>query len=322
MNEEEQQQSFEDSEHFQQFFNKKTTTTAISYAGQLGILIGLLGAALIIGSLITGIIFITLTHTSLFDLEKTMANPAYANASKIAQLIGSVIIFFVPAFFYARIVNKNPFKQLGFSKQISIKQIFIVIAIAIMGLYLSGALARLNETIPISKSLTAYFKQMEDKYSEQVLIMANMKTIGDYLFSLLVIALIPAIVEETLFRGGLQNILVKWTKSAWIGIVITSIIFSAIHFSYYGFLSRAMLGMVLGFIFYETKNLWLNILMHFINNGVAITGLYFIMKKEKVTKEALNDDTYPIWIGAIALLVIIYLFQLLKKETAKQNLQA
>jgi len=319
---EEQQQNFEDSEHFQQFFNKKTTTTAISYAGQLGILIGLLGVALIIGSLIAGIVFVGLTHTSFFDLEKAMANPAYANASKIAQLIGSIVIFFVPAFFYARIVNKNPFKQLGFNKHISIKQIFIVIAIAFAGLYLSGALARLNEIIPISKNLSTYFKQMEDKYSEQVLIMANMKTIGDYLFSLLVIALAPAIVEETLFRGGLQNILVKWTKSAWVGIIITSIIFSAIHFSYYGFLSRAMLGIVLGFIFYETKSLWLNILMHFINNGIAITGLFFVMKKEKVTKDSLNDDTYPLWIGAVALLIIIYLFQLLKKETAKQNIQA
>lgn len=307
----------EDSQEFQNFFNESKSKPAISYLGQLAILIGLLGVGLIVGSLIAGIVFVAMTHTNLLDLEKAMSNPAYANASKIAQLVGSVVIFFAPAFFYALIVNKKPFQQLGFSKKISAVQAIIVAGIAFTGLFLSGALAHLNEIIPISHKAAAYFKQLEDKYSEQVLIMAQMKTVADYIVSLFVVALVPAIVEETLFRGGLQNILVKWTKNAWVGIIITSVLFSAIHFSYYGFLSRAMLGMVLGFVFYETKNLWLSIFMHFINNGIAITGLYFSMKKEKVTKESLNDDTYPLWIGLIALLIIITLFQLLKKSNCK-----
>ena len=62
-----------------------------------------------------------------------------------------------------------------------------------------------------------------------------MRSPAEFIFSLLVMALFPALFEETLFRGGLQQILVAWFKKPLLAITITSIIFSAVHFSYYGF---------------------------------------------------------------------------------------
>ena len=56
-----------------------------------------------------------------------------------------------------------------------------------------------------------------------------MKTIQDYLISLIMIALLPAIFEEMLFRGALQPIMINITKNAFIGIFLTSFLFSAIH---------------------------------------------------------------------------------------------
>jgi hypothetical protein len=162
---EEQPSIVEDSQEFQQFFNKEKSKPTVSYLGQLGILIGLLGVGVIIGSLIAGIAFAAITHTNLLNLEKAMSNPVYANAAKVAQLIGSIVTFFAPAFFYALIVNKKPFQHLGFTKKISAAQTIIVAGIALAGLFLSGALAHLNEMIPISHKAAAYFKQLEDKYS-------------------------------------------------------------------------------------------------------------------------------------------------------------
>jgi membrane protease YdiL (CAAX protease family) len=299
-------------EAFWERVNKKPT---FSFFSQFAILIGLIGTGVIIGSLITIFMMTSLTHTSLMNIEKAMLDPKNANITKTVQIVGTFFMFFFPVFMYAVIVSNKPFKHIGFNKNISWKQIGIVTIIAVAGLFLSGALAELNTMIPLSKKLATTFKKWEDAYSDQVVAMMQIKGFADYLFSLLTIAIVPAIIEEALFRGGLQQLLVKWSKSPWTGIIITSIIFSAIHISFYGFLSRFMLGMVLGLIFQYTQNLWLNILMHFINNGISVTALYFYSMKGKLTKESMNDDNYPLWVGLIALIVIIGLFKLLIKES-------
>lgn len=103
-------------------------------------------------------------------------------------------------------------------------------------------------------------------------------------------------------------------KSKWTGIIITSILFSAIHFSYFGFLPRVVLGLVLGLIFYYSKNIWLNILLHFLNNALVVTQLYIVGKQGKSIEKAV-DENVPIWWGAFALVVVIILLRSFKKES-------
>jgi membrane protease YdiL (CAAX protease family) len=55
-------------------------------------------------------------------------------------------------------------------------------------------------------------------------------------------AAIPALCEEWLFRGVIQKKLVTTLPKPWMGIVLTAIIFSAIHFQFAGFIPRMFLG--------------------------------------------------------------------------------
>lgn len=297
------------------FWDKINTKPVISNFGQFFILLGLIGTGVVVGSLVTILLIPALTHTSFTDIPKTMLNAKYADVIKTVQIIGTLFMFFLPVLVYAIIVSNTPFKHLGFNKTYSQKQIILVAGVSVAALFLSGALGELNTMIPVSKKWATTFKSWEDTYNDQVIAMMQIKGFGDYIFSMITIAIVPAIIEEALFRGGIQQILVKWIGNPWTGIIITSIIFSAIHVSFYGFLARAMLGIVLGLIFHYTKNLWLNIFMHFINNGISVTALYFYSMKGKVTKEDMSEDTYPLWVGLIALLVVIYLMQQLQKES-------
>src|SRR5205085_7435623 len=121
-----------------------------------------------------------------------------------------------------------------------------------------------------------------------------------YILSLFIIALLPAIFEETFFRGGLQNFLTRWFKSPWVAILLTSIIFSIIHLSYYGFFVRFALGVILGFIFYYSGSLWLSILFHLLFNGLQVTALYAFSQSgsAKVIKDP--EQNFPLWMGIIA----------------------
>lgn len=286
----------------------------IRYSSQVAILAGLIGVSFIIASFAAVGFWSVFTGKSIFTMQEDMANPAFANAARWTQLIAAAIMFFIPAIIYARIVNPNPFQQLGFNSVISGKQFFLVLLIALCGMALSGSLGTLNEMIPISKEWAAKFKNAEDAYNKQVLIIAKMNSFKEYLFAMVVIALAPAIFEEVLFRGALQRLFQHWFKNISVAIVVTSIIFSIVHFSYYGFLARAGLGIILGLIFYYSRNIWLCIWAHFINNGLAVTALYVLGLQGKNPETALKDN-FPIIYGAAALIIIIFLLLTFKKES-------
>lgn len=275
-----------------------------------------MGGAFLIAGILAIAIWMMMVGGNMLDMEKGMLNPANADAVKIIQLASSMVMFLVPAFVFARIVNKEPVKHLGLKTRFNWIQAGLVALIVFAGFYLSGALAELTNYIPISSKAEALFKKWEKAYTDQVMAIANMKTISDYIFTLIVIAVAPAIFEELIFRGALQQLMVKWTRSAWIGIIITSLIFSAIHFSYYGFLSRVALGIVLGFMFHYSKSLWLPILAHLLNNGFAVTMMYVLNKQGKLSK-AVMDERFPIWYGVAALAVIIAIFVVYRNESKK-----
>jgi membrane protease YdiL (CAAX protease family) len=161
--------------------------------------------------------------------------------------------------------------------------------------------------IPIPKSWEIYFKSKEAERAVQEAALININSFGRYVLSMIIIALLPAVFEEFCFRGGIQNILTRWFKGPWIAIILTSIIFSAVHVSYYGFFVRFALGIVLGLVFYYSGSLWLSILFHFLYNGLQVTALYVAtMQGDKSGKEI--EENFPLWAGIIALVFIIFAF--------------
>lgn len=282
---------------------------------QFAILLVLTGVGLVVGSLISIFIAITYLHIPVTALQDALFKPENANLSRAIQFISTLFAMALPALIFARIVNRKPFSFIGFNSAISGKQVFIIIGIVLIGLILSAALSELNAMIPLSKSLETSFKSMEDNYNKEVFALANMKTTQDYIVSLIIIALLPAVFEEMLFRGCLQPVMINITRNAFVGILITSILFSALHGSFYGFLSRLALGLILGYIFYYSKNLWLSVTFHFLNNALGITQMYALSKKGLLTQQAMSDDTLPLYYGLIAVAALYWAFKFFKKES-------
>ena len=285
----------------------------VSYTSGFLILLGSLGVGLFIGSLAAAGIWTAMTGQSVFTMAKDMLNPKYADAMRVMQLVSTLAIFFLPAWVAAKFMSKKPFRFLGFNAYFSLKQVGIAILIMLAALPLVGALSEVNKMIPISPAWTAKFKAMEDSYEEQVKVLSHISGISEYIISLLVMAIAPAIFEETLFRGGLQNFLQRITKNPWLSIGITSVVFSAIHLSFYGFVPRLGLGIILGLLFYYSESLWLPIIAHCFNNSLVVTQIYYLTSKGKPIDDAMNESS-PIWWGAIALVIIVFLFRIYKKN--------
>ena len=294
----------------------------ISFIGQFFILLGLVGAGMVFGGLIGMMLWSKMTGISIIGLdpaalEKTILSPAYRNATIIFQLITTFFMFFVPAQVFAAIVSRKSMVHLGFNSRANIGQVAMVAGIVFAGLFVVAMLGDLTKLIPLPAATEAYYKKLEASYVEQIKAIAVMHNTTDYLVVVGVIALAPAIFEEVLFRGALQQLFVRWFKHAGFAILLTALIFSAVHFSYYGFFARFALGIVLGYIFYYSKNIWLSILAHFLNNAAAVTGLYFITRAGKpLTPEAM-EESYPYWVGILATAALIAGIIIFKKLSAK-----
>jgi membrane protease YdiL (CAAX protease family) len=128
-------------------------------------------------------------------------------------------------------------------------------------------------------------------------------------------ALLPALFEEVFFRGALQNVLVDWWKKPVLAIIVTSIIFSLIHSSIYLFLSRAILGFVLGWMYHRTKNIWINIIAHFLNNALALGMMYAASQSNKTP--TLQDTEFKVdtWLAILAAFALVGLFRMLDRYT-------
>jgi membrane protease YdiL (CAAX protease family) len=286
-----------------------------SASSQLGILMILFGFGYIMGGVVT--IFVAqamLHHVPLKDLGDALKSEQNAGLSRWLQFIGALFSMAIPAFVFARVMNNKPFDYIGFNGAISGKQVFLIIGIMFLALYVSEALATVNEMIPLPSQAEKYFRSLEDDYNKEVMAIANMKSPKDYLISLFIIAFLPAIFEEMLFRGTLQPIMISLSRNAFIGILLTSIFFSAVHLSYYGFLPRLALGIVIGYVFYYSKNLWLSSLTHFLYNAFGVTQMYELSRQGLLTPQAMNDNGVPLYYGLFAAVALFGIFILFKRE--------
>ncbi len=295
-----------------------------SYFGQFGTLIGFIGVGIIVAAIIQAIPILlnpelsnTLIGASKEEIMKKLLVPENATMLRILQFLSTLFMFFLPPVFYAMVCHKKTFTHLGFSKPVNWQQLYFVVLIMFACLPLVSLLGQFTEALPFSEATMNKFKLAEKEYEQQIEAIGRMNNFSDYLLSLFMIAILPSIFEETFFRGGLQNLFSRWFKAPIVAIVITSLIFSAVHFSYIGFLSRVVLGMVLGWMYYRTGNLWLSIIGHVVNNGVGMTVLYLMKLNNPGFKMSDAGGDFPVWVGIIStafLVLLLFRFEKINKH--------
>jgi membrane protease YdiL (CAAX protease family) len=296
--------------------------------GQLGILLVFLGAGFILAAGVQVIIGWQLIPSGLppDKMAEAMVNamllPENVGAARLSQVLGTLFLFFIPAVLWMLVCHgKNKF-WLGFNKHINLGQIILGFVLIFLANVIANPLAELSKSILVNfPRLNAMGMVMEEEFTKQVMALSNLNSWGEFLMAIVIMAFFPALFEEIFFRGAIQNLLVRWWKKPLLAIIVTSLLFSLIHMSVFLFLSRAVLGFVLGLMYERSKNLWVNIIAHFLNNTVAVIQLFWLSThKQKVEVDKLDPDV-PWWGALIALAITIGFFLLFEKVSAKNKTQ-
>ena len=151
----------------------------------------------------------------------------------------------------------------------------------------------LNQQLP----LPSWATQMETAAEEMIKGILVMESPAELLFNILVVGVLPAIGEELLFRGVVQQQLQRAFNRPVLAIWLTALVFSAIHMQFAGFIPRMVLGAVLGYLFYWSKSLWVPILAHFVTNSMQVVAQY--VSGGKLTQMELDKPESANWIAGI-----------------------
>lgn len=241
---------------------------------------------------------------------------------KWLQLLQTIGTFMLPPIFCAWLWSDDhrPFVWLRMNRGLSWQTALLVIIIMVCAIPGINLLADMNSRIHLPEclaSLEQTLRAQEDAaaaLTERFLQADNLATM---LLNVGLLALLPAFAEELSFRGTLQQIITNGQRpkaNSHLAIWLTAFVFSAIHFQFYGFVPRMLMGAMFGYVFVWTGSLWAPILMHFTNNGVAVVS-YYLMGDAKMGETW--ADTVGIgpmwWLGVLSIVVVVGLLYRLRR---------
>jgi len=168
--------------------------------------------------------------------------------------------------------------------------------------------------------IETWMKNAEEQAGELTEAFLKVETVGGLLFNIFMIAFLPAIGEELLFRGVIQRIFTRWTQNVHWGIWISAILFSALHMQFYGFIPRMLLGVLFGYLLVWSGSMWLPIIAHFINNGVAVVIMYLVDKELLNPElEVIGSTSDSYYLAAVSLVLVIAFMIMIKRQNSEVN---
>jgi uncharacterized protein len=209
-------------------------------------------------------------------------------AIKLLQIIGALGTFVFSSLLISFFYTGSWVGYFQAGREIDWKSAVLLMLVMVAALPFVNFLTDMNQRFVIPfEGMEQYFREMEERTEELMMTLVKADDIVALMVNLFMIALIPAVGEELVFRGLIQRHLADLFRNAHVAIVVAAVIFSLVHFQIYSFLPRFFLGLILGYAFYYGKSIWYPIIAHLVNNTLGVLFYYFYMKE--LTGDSLEE---------------------------------
>lgn len=275
-----------------------------------------------------GLIFVMFSLTvlviALITQGKQLSN---INTLKWIQLLQTITLFLLPSLILAYLCAQAPFCWLQMDKKVDWKVCLWAIGIMLVALPAINLMSHWNQQMVLPTWLSGLEEWMKSKEAEAEWLtkqFMSATTVSALLVNLFLMAVLPAVSEEITFRGVLQQLLTAPHRlspfasrlSPHLAIWFTAIIFSAIHMQFYGFVPRMLMGALFGYMLVWTGSLWVPMLMHFVNNGMAVL-LYFIANRAHWDMDKVDaiGTGNTLWLGIVSLVLTVVGIYMFRRST-------
>lgn len=192
---------------------------------------------------------------------------------RISLIFQDILMWVVPAFATAMIITRNPAKLLAVDTLPSLKITILAVLSMIVSIPFMSWIIRLNADVTLPASLSALetsLRAMEENAERVVNTLLDVNSPGALIVNILIIGILAGFSEEIFFRGTLQRVLAGGKMSSGAAVWIAALIFSLMHFQFFGFIPRLLLGAFFGYLLLWSGSVWLPILIHTLNNTVYV----------------------------------------------------
>lgn len=230
---------------------------------------------------------------------------------KIMQFFQAMGMFVVAALTLAFLVTKNMREYLS----LNVKPGHVVIVLTMVSVWLSMPLVNFigewnaSMTLPDSMNwLEAEMRSLEEEAEKLTLKLLVTDSFFHFSLNIIIMALLPAVGEELFFRGVLQKSLENSVRNAHVAIWITAAVFSFVHFQFFGFVPRLLLGAYLGYLLYWSRSIIVPMVAHFVNNATIVILYYVYSDDAKKLEEIENvggDDNSILLVGTLGFVVAV-----------------
>ena len=263
---------------------------------------------MILGTLACMIIFNGTDITQF--LSPSISTPQGVSIFRVMQMFYTTGLFIFPPVLLAILSSRNPRSFLWLYTP-PLRFTFIAMVLMILAIPGINLIASFNAIIPMPDLID----HLEAKAYELTKAFLTTDSTSILIINLFMVAVLPAIGEELLFRGVLQRQLCKLFQNTFWGVLVASIVFSTIHLQFHGFIPRMLLGMLFGYLLVWSGSIWVPIIVHFINNALAVLAFYYIGKGSIPHQVETMGQYQQHWhIGVISLALTLCLFWVLWRE--------
>lgn len=253
--------------------------------------------------------------------ESDLENPVHLAYLKYIQIVSHVGMFIIPAFLYATWLESGRKSFFLFNHRISFLVVLIGGFSMVLLLPFVNYLAELNMSMTLPSGLQGLenlMRGIEESAEKMVMAFVSQTEWYALVVNLFMIAFIPAVGEELIFRGVLQRKLGQLFRNTHIAVIVSAFIFSAIHMQFFGFLPRFFLGIVLGYMFVWSGSLWVPMFAHFVNNALAVVVAWMhasgYIEQDLDTFGNLNNSPGQLFMISLMAFAALALFWFLNKR--------
>lgn len=197
--------------------------------------------------------------------------------TRFALTTQDLLLFILPALCAAYLFGGNAFRYLKADRAPKAGAIAGIVLCLLFAIPAMNLLIEWNESVVLPESLAgieAWLKAQEASAQAMTEQMLQMSNGVDLIIMILIVGVLTGIGEEFVFRGVLQRLFLDKFRNPHIAVWVTAVIFSAVHFQFYGFVPRMLLGAFFGYLLVWSGNIWLPIIAHALNNSFSVAGAY------------------------------------------------
>lgn len=220
-----------------------------------------------------GVFFIMLVLLSVVS-SLLIGDGFTAKGMRIFAIVQDLLVFILPAVVAAFVATRLPASLLTVNVRPRLFPIIMAIIVMLTSLPAMELLIEWNNNLHLPESMSGLeesLRNMEDSASTGISALSGGNTVGDLIMGILIIGILTGIAEELFFRGALQNLFMTMPKvKKHFAIWAAAFIFSFMHFQFFGFVPRLLLGAYFGYLIWWTGSVWVPVIAHAFNNSLVV----------------------------------------------------